>query len=261
MTDQDGAFVPPPGPLAAPPSKRRFVVVMAFFAALFLASVAGFFLTWDGKERVATIGGSIGGRDAVTPGPLTRTVSPPSASPTGPVPKPVTYRGSGDDVVPIRKPESGLALVYLKGNAAGDTFTVSALDRNGTKIGLLVATFDPYEGVRPIDTVTSFPETASLEIEATGAWTVQVRSPRSAPVFTGTTRGRGDSVVRYLGDGGVATLKGGVANKSFTVTTHVDGFPRLLVVGVGPYSGSKSWPRGDVLVEVQAPGAWSIAVR
>ena len=252
-------------PLAAAnaASRKRFLAVMAFFAVLLVVSLAGFWITKSGeiKEKAATI------RDGITspvqPSPLpgrgTFGAEPPA---TGPVPEPVTYRGSGTKVLKIRRPEAGDALVYLKADPGRDgLLTVFGVDSAGRRTGFTLTSFGKaYEGVRLLD-LTSLTRTTALEISTEGRWVVEIRSARSAPAFGGTASGRGDTVFRYDGAAGTATIRGGADMKPFVVMSYRDGFPRLVTTGIGVMNERKTWPAGPALVEVQATGRWTISVR
>ena len=240
--------------------RKRFVLVMAFFALVLVGSVAGFVLT-TGRE----VSNSFTGRVTLTRGPDGYVPVEPSpttpGAPRGPVPAPVTYRGTGTKVLAIRRPEPGDALVYVKGRPGDGLFSVFGIDAKGQRNGFVITSTEAYEGVRVLD-VTRLAPTASLEIEAAGSWVVQIRSARAARGFSGSFAGAGDQVLRYTGGAGVAAIRGGQPMKPFVVFTRDDrGFPRPLVATVGAFDGEKPMPRGPVLVEVQATGRWSIRVR
>lgn len=245
-------------PIAAPKvaGQKGLFILMGFFALVAVVAGVGFFASFD-KERTSVTGTM---RDGVR---LDLPSEPPLAtlSTAGPVPKPVTYRGRGNDVVRIRKPEPGPGIAEVRGAAAPDgMFAVYALNAQGQKIGLVATSFGRYAGSRLFDT-TPFLQTASFEVEAAGPWTITLRSARSAKTFEQDVTGSGDTVLRYVGQAGTATVKGGAAGQPFIVMTHENGFPKLLVTSVGAFDGRKPWPGGPVLVEVQAKGRWSIAVR
>ncbi|HVF03315.1 MAG TPA: hypothetical protein VNA20_00605 [Frankiaceae bacterium] len=238
-------------------SKKRFVVVMAFFGLLLVGSVAGFLMT-TGKDIKNAVSGGVGidtGRATLRP------EVPVSAKPDEPVPAPFTYQGTGSKVLKIRRP-AGDALIYVKGRPPGNgLFTVFGLDADGNRNAFVITSLDAYEGTRILDTVR-LSRTVALEIEARGPWTVRILSARSAKKFGGSTSGSGDAVVRYTGPAGVAAISGGQEMRPFIVLTRGnDGFPRMVVTSVGAFSGEKPFPRGPVLVEVQSTGRWSIRVR
>lgn len=244
-------------PLASPKvNGGRFALVALGFLLLAGIGALGFVRSLgDERSSVATIGNE--DRRVSTPLPL---VSASAVPVEGPVPRPVTYRGSGPKTIAVRKPERGPVLVYVKGANANGLFQVSSVDAGGRTNGLLVHSLKPYEGVRLLDELP-VRETAKLTIDATGPWTVQLRSVRSAPSFGTATTGTGDAVVRYTGPGGPATIRGGAPFTTFTVTVHENGFPRLLVVAAKAFDETRGFGAGPYLVEVEATGRWSIRVR
>lgn len=251
-------------PLAAPkpPRQRLFVGLMAFFGLLAVVAAAGFFVT-AGDERSGS---------AVLRGPVvrvepTRGIASPLPRPTGggrtlgPVPKPVTYRGTGSKTVRIRKPEAGTVILDVTGRPARNGFfAVYAISENGARIPVVSGFERAYQGSWLLDAITVATTTA-LEIDASGPWTMTLRSTRSAPEMGRVASGSGNTVFLYTGKAGVATLRGGTANKVFRVQTHERGFPRLVLTHLGTYSGTKPWPAGPVLVEVHTTGRWTITVR
>ena len=248
-------------PLAAPavPGQRVFFVLMAVFAVLAAAGGVGFFLT----QRVEH------GAIPVTPDGV-RTLFPerpdrpfPSAiaSPApalGPVPKALRYTGSGRKTITVRRPEPGIALLYVKANPGGDRLLVRRIDESGHDGATLLVTFDPYEGVQVLD-VPVRPGAERLEVEASGAWTIEVRSARAAPSVTRTARGSGDSVFWYTGGATVATLSRSGGFGATPVLTYESGHPRLLTILTGNERTRRPFPAGPVLVAVDSDTPWTIA--
>lgn len=81
---------------------------------------------------------------------------------------PGVYSGSGDDVIFLKGDTPDLAII--SGNAESGNFIVTSYDisNNGSR-NLLVNTIEPYEG-----TVILTPTTIAFEIQAPGAWTIEV---------------------------------------------------------------------------------------
>jgi hypothetical protein len=253
-------------PLAAPkpPRQKLFVGLMAFFGLLAVVAVVGFFVTAGDEHGTSAV---LRDRTTVLPLPTDGVVLSPGPRPTGagrtlgPVPKPVTYRGTGSRTIRIRKPEAGVAILDVEGRAPGNgLFAVYAIASNGARIPVVTAFTASYKGSRLLDE-TSFTTTTALEVEASGPWTVTVRSARAAREMGRTASGSGDTVFLYTGKAGIATIRGGAANSPFVVKTHEKGFPRLVLTHLGAFDGSKPWPAGPVLVDVQAKGRWTVTVR
>ena len=254
----------PDQPLAAANavSRKRFLAVMAFFAVLLVVSVTGFWLTKGSQVRDAATTIRDGIAVTARPSPPARGTVGAEPPATGPVPEPVTYRGTGTKVLKIRRPEPGNALIYLKADPGDDgLLSVFGVDSAGRRTGFALTAFgQPYEGVRLLD-LTSLARTTSLEISTEGRWLVEIRSARSARTFGRTASGRGDSVFRYEGGAGTAMIRGGSDMKPFVVLSYRDGFPNLVTTGLGVMDERKAWPAGPALVEVQATGRWTISVR
>jgi len=254
-------------PLAAPkpPRHKLFVGLMAFFGLLALVAVVGFFVTAGTEHSSSPVGdGAVvrplpSGGIVISQAPRTPRATGGGRT-LGPVPKPVTYRGTGSKTIRIRKPEAGAVILDITGRPAGNGFfAVYAIGDNGARIPV-VSGFEPaYKGSWLLDAV--FTTTTALEIDASGPWSVTLRSTRSATEMGRVASGSGDTVFLYTGPAGVATLRGGTANKVFRVQTLERGFPRLVLTHLGTYSGTKPWPAGPVLVEVHTTGRWSITVR
>lgn len=255
-------------PLAAPkvPRQRLFVGLMAFFGLLALVAVAGFFVT-AGEER----GGSAVVRDGTVLRPfptddLGVSQAPLTPRPTGggrtlgPVPKPVTYRGTGTKTIRIRRP-AGVAIVDMTGRAASTgVFAVYTVGADGSRTGAVVNAFGPsYEGSRLL-VDSPLARTAALEISASGPWTVTVRSERTAREMGRSASGSGDTVFLYTGKAGIARVRGGADRSLFVVNAMENGFRRSVVNELGTFNGTKPWPAGPVLVEVQAKGRWTVVV-
>jgi hypothetical protein len=170
-----------------------------------------------------------------------------------PIPDPLTYEGSGDDLLAIEPPEDGPMLVHVAGNEAGRHFAVESYTAGGDRIDLLVNTTDPYDGV-----VFDSGSARELEISATGPWTVTVASIRAARVVRAgeAIEGEGDNVFQIEGSPRAAAVRGNEAGRHFAIRT-VD--PRgLLVNTTDPYEGRVRVPANASVVVVTAVGFWSI---
>ncbi|MDL2248856.1 copper amine oxidase N-terminal domain-containing protein, partial [Tyzzerella sp. OttesenSCG-928-J15] len=82
-----------------------------------------------------------------------------------------TYHGSGDDVIKIEHPDD-ISVLYITGNGEDQHFAVKGYNDDNKFTDLYVNTTDPYEGI----TLDFESETSTLEISATGAWTIEIRS-------------------------------------------------------------------------------------
>jgi hypothetical protein len=176
-----------------------------------------------------------------------------------------TYSGTGDDVVEISKPDEELpALLVVTGNRKGRHFAVVARDDAGTRIGALVNTTEPYDGIVPID-LPPRTNTTLLEISATGSWSIQLYSIGAAQKaeVPGTFEGEGDNVLWIEGEPSRAKIQGNTASRHFAVTAYDGNGNRLgaKVNTADPYSGSVIIPSETLLLQINAVGKWSVGLR
>lgn len=176
-----------------------------------------------------------------------------------------TYSGTGDDVVEISKPDKGLpALLVVSGNRASRFFAVVTRDGSGNRIGALVNTTDPYDGIVPID-LPPRTNTSLLEISASGRWNLQVWSIGAAQrvEVPGTFEGEGDNVLWIEGEPSRARIQGNAASRYFAVIAY-DGSGNRLGAKVNttdPYSGTVFMPDETLLLQVTAVGGWSVNLK
>ena len=177
--------------------------------------------------------------------------TPPSTT----LPADLTYTGRGAKVVKLKLASDHVHIATITHQGSGN-FAVWSVDSAGENIDLIVNEIGKYSGVRPLD----FVETpAALKIEANGTWRVVVRVAEKAPVWTGTTSGKGPAVLR-IGPGavdGLATIAfTHTGSSNFAVWAYGDSRD-LLINEIGKYSGETLLPSGTVLVEIEADGAWT----
>lgn len=183
----------------------------------------------------------------------------PSESPTPvTVPADKAYKGSGDKILAIELPDgidnAAVATITYSGKR---NFTVWSLDSNLDEKDLMVNEIGKYRGTVLFN--LSGDEVASLEINASGPWTVTVRSILSLREFVaGAASGHGDDVLVYRGTSGVASLthKG---SSNFVVWNYGNSSD-LVVNEIGKYSGETRWSAGPSVVAITADGDWSISV-
>lgn len=174
--------------------------------------------------------------------------------------KTLTYKGSGDRIIKIRKPsgkqtEPVVAKISYSGSS---NFIVYALNKQLKKTDLLVNTIGKYKGTVPVD-FQGQTVTYRLQIQAHGSWAVTIKPLKSVRHFTRKIAGHGDDVVLYRGGGRVATIRhSGTSN--FIVTAYNKDGAELLVNEIGKYKG-QSVLSGDSYLTLSADGAWSIVTR
>jgi hypothetical protein len=289
-----GAPVPPPPPPGAPlagpaagaagaqPAKSgnwimRHKVISAV-AALILLVGFGSALSGGGDDASPT---AATGKASSSPKPKasTTTSSSPAASTTTataedaadtttssttttttpappPLPANVSYKGRGNKVLKIRKPEDGaiLATFTHKGSA---NFAVFTLDDGNQESDLLVNTIGRYSGTVLLDDQGT--ETSKLKITADGSWTLTLKALARARHISTTAKGTGDDVLIYGGP--AATLKfasRGEGNVAIFWITEDGG--DLLVNDIGHYSGESALTDGPGVLSIKVDGPWTAKI-
>jgi hypothetical protein len=203
-------------------------------------------------------------RDTSTPKPTATPVNTatPAATPT-PLPSPVTWTGSGDDLVDLKWGQ-GPSVLHITGNQASRHFAVTSKDTDGNTIDLLVNTTDPYEGYRPLD-FRDGQAASRLEVKATGAWSITLVPLGGAYLgqfvlaVPGEYAGSGDTVLLLAGEADKAAITGNQTARHFAVMSYSNSVG-LLVNTTDPYQGTVAVPRNTVVLEIVATGKWTISV-
>jgi len=152
-------------------------------------------------------------------------------------------------------------IIHIVGNAAGRFFAVENYGAGNERIGLLVNTTDPYDGVRPLD-FRADEHTTRFQVQAVGNWTIEVLPITSARRLEvpGTIEGVGDDMIILLGGTpDLAKVKGNAGGRFFAVTGWGDRSD-LLVNTTDPYDGTVIVSPDTVILEVEAIGEWSIEI-
>lgn len=181
----------------------------------------------------------------------------PTDTPTA-TPTPIVLSGSGDSIVDIEKGPDP-ALVHITGNAGSSFFAVINYDANNEQIGLLVNTTESYDGVRPLD-FRNDEHTARFEVQADGAWTIEVIPLTSIErvEIPGAMSGNGDYVFAIIGGTpDTAAITGNAGSDFFAVLGYGNTID-LLVNTTDPYDGTVLLDSGTAIIEVQAEGEWSM---
>ena len=113
-------------------------------------------------------------------GSTTTVAGQPTSIPSVP---PKTYQGSGNQKLDIQPPVPGTPFAAKLTNSVAGPFVVDAVDATGQPSSNLVDTTGTYTGTVPIDFNPSLAKTVALDIQAPGAWTVELQAlERAAPV-------------------------------------------------------------------------------
>ncbi|PZF59454.1 hypothetical protein DEI81_13770 [Curtobacterium sp. MCBD17_013] len=168
---------------------------------------------------------------------------------------PVKQSGTSDGVVPLpAKAKYGIVTATYTGS---DNFIVNGIDSaNQVTTDGLVNTIGAYSGTTAFGLTAIGNPSKSLQVTATGPWTITISPIKSAPKLP--TSGSHDGVFRYSGKVKTwAITNQGESN--FIVTQYTRGaVPNGAVNEIGNYSGSVPALAGPSVVVVQSDGSWGI---
>ena len=187
--------------------------------------------------------------DIIADTPATPTPTP---TPTPPPPSaPRYFSGTGDDVL-VLEPFTGTYVFVITGNPYASHFAVHA---HGEWPNLLVNTLTEYTGT----VFNREQDSATLEITATGDWTVQQRPLTEMRYIQAgmTIQGTGDEVLQVLSHGSTATIEGNEAERHFAVVGHGSRH-NLMVNTTSPYNGRVMLRGTYDILEISAVGDWTI---
>lgn len=171
--------------------------------------------------------------------------------------EPESYEGSGDDVITVDVSQGEPFLLYVSGNQESSHFAVTGFDDNDNQTELFVNTTEPYEG-----TTLDYGDTTVLEIDAPGAWEVELKAIQDTEVADapGTIEGSGDDV--FIVDGSPETVKieGNEEASHFSVHAYEMPLGRgdLLVNTTDPYDGRSRISSEVELMAITAVGDWEV---
>lgn len=173
------------------------------------------------------------------------------------LPDPIVYSGTSDDYFDI-EPFDSLYYFEISGNGNSEYFGIIGYDVYGNRTELFVNTTDPYSGY----VLDPGQDTRSLEVKASGAWSVKIRSLYDCPLLTVGEgySGIGDDVLLLPSGCTAADISGNHAAGYFGVETYGNGHD-LLVNTTDPYSGTVRLDRDATVMTIHASGSWSVTVR
>ena len=169
--------------------------------------------------------------------------------------------GTDTTTMPIPANVGRPAIIHAKYDGAA-SFVVRALDAGGRRIATLARSLGPYDGTFPVGFVNqSGNPVASLQVDTTGPWHLDITKPVLAPELSGRgVSGHGDAVLAYKGPAVSARITF-AAPSAFAVNVFGNGAVTMLVSTVGPYNGTVAIPAGPALISVTATGDWSMVLR
>lgn len=169
-----------------------------------------------------------------------------------------SHSGSSDEVVPI---PSGLKAGLVTATYSGTSnFQIVALDGSNEMVDLLVNEIGAYSGTTALGLgLSSSRMPISLQVTASGPWTIKISPISTAPALTSPAQGQGDAVYLWTGKATTWTFAH-QGQSNFIVTNHGSGILSydLLVNEIGPFNGTKAVKAGPAVTAIKANGPWSI---
>lgn len=173
-------------------------------------------------------------------------------TPTTPRMETIVLSGRGDDVVTISKPN--VAVMVQLSHSGSSNFIVTAWD--GERRQGLVNEIGVYQGVVALDFLDH--HTDEIEIQADGAWHMEVKSLALAPIISDSKSGEGDAILRVASLPSSANITHN-GQSNFMVRAWGDGGLDGMVNEIGNYDGRVRTPSGVIVLEIIADGQWSIS--
>lgn len=182
-----------------------------------------------------------------------------SDKPTSSKPKekiePVTFTGSGDDIIDV---PSNLSTSLVTAKYEGShNFVVKALDKSMNSVDLLVNTIGTYDGTTLIGTRSA--TVSHLEINSSGPWTVTLTPLEDAPSLTNGESYQGDKIFKLSASNANKLTITNNGKSNFVVRGVMgSGDINLLVNEIGNYSGTVVNKNYSLLM-VESSGTWSVS--
>jgi len=183
----------------------------------------------------------------------------PAEEPTqAPQPKPLTYSGSGDEVVKFKKALKEPMLITTTWTGRSDNNTIYAYDADGDEGELLVNTIGSYRGTNIVNLYDG-DNVKALKIEGSGSWVITLKPLADAKAWdgSGTYKGKSDDVINVedVFDGlDSMRFKSTNADGNVTVYGLGDNGEDLIVNEIGNFSGKYLMPKGTVLLRISSDG-------
>ncbi len=189
----------------------------------------------------------------------TRTKTP---RPTNtPRPQPIEISGSGDDIVDLAGKWYGPAVAHIT-HTGSSNFIVYTYDAYGNKLDLLLNEIGHYDGIKPFN-ILEGEEVTRLEIKADGVWKFYFTPFDTGYMHSitvpGTYKGAGDDLFLVFGNPDIGTFSCTVRG-NFVVYAYGDSGRDLLINEIAPYSGKTIIPKDTFMLEVIAPGEWTVEI-
>ena len=187
----------------------------------------------------------------------------PTLTPT-PIPEPVTYEGSGNQVIDV--PEEfwigGIFHAVYKGSGE---FVVQGIDTFGETTDLFVDSTGSYNGKRLFSMLSDaeFLPTRQFSIETEGAWEITLYPFMEEYVtqvaLPGEYTGTGDDVI-FLHPPGASLAVSATGEGHITVWAYHGGGKVHLLDETAPYSGTMDLPYQTVILEILTTGPYTLEI-
>jgi hypothetical protein len=192
--------------------------------------------------------------------PLTITSTPVTSTGGARIGTVTAVTGTGPATVALPATAGHTAIVHAQYDGDG-AFVVSSVNAQGQHLAVLAQSLGSYDGTFPVGFVDQRDNpTASLRVEATGPWHLDIANATLAPELTGAgVSGHGDAVLSYKGPAVTAhVIYPGTS--AFEVSTYAGGAVTHLAAAVGPYDRRITLPAGPAFISVTADGDWSMSL-
>jgi len=192
------------------------------------------------------------------------TTTPPTTVPTisaAPfVSSPVTFSGSGDELIDIGTTDRFvLHATFTSQPGINGEFSVQALGKDGRHLTIpMRSPFDKpsYDGYALLGTDPA--SVGFLRVRADGDWTLELLTADDlATTIEPAFAGHGDQVVRYDGAGGDYTVAF-TGNSEFAVKLVAGGVTTAPINVNGDFAGSLTLPPGPVVIAFSGDGDWTV---
>jgi hypothetical protein len=182
---------------------------------------------------------------------------PTFATTTTTTPQPQQASGTSDQVVALTFPTSTPALLHATFQGS-ENFVIHEINGLGLQGDLLVNTIGSYDGVTPVNFLSSDGAT-KLQIQGQGPWTITLSPIATAPRVQspGTYSANGDAIVAISGSATTAVFNYTGA-ENFIVHAVTPSQEALVVNEIGAFNGTEVVPTGTLLLIVKASGPWSV---
>jgi len=211
------------------------------------------------SSSIYRVQGSLGGDILNTDAPSEEPTEDPTQAAQ---PKPMTYSGSGDEVVKFKKALTEPTLITTTWTGGSDNNTIYAYDADGNEGDLIVNTIGAYKGTNIINLYDG-DDVRALKIEGSGNWKITLKPLSDAKAWdgSGTYKGKSDDVINVqdVFDGlDSLRFKSTRADGNITVYGLGDNGEDLIVNEIGNFSGKYLMPKGTVLLRISSDGRWEM---